>query len=893
MAGIPMWRRYARLFGPDVRADVDEELRFHFDSKVEDLRAQGWSDADARREALRQFGDLRHIRRSGEQMGKAKEREMKHSDYWTAWAQDLRFAFRTLRRDRAFAVVTVLVLALGIATNTAVFSVVNTILLRPLPFPASEQLAWFISARGQREKGEGSERLSLVTYTVDAYEEYQRRNQSFHDLASYNPFLGNSEYTLTGKFEAQAVAGVMVSQNFFQTLGVQPVHGRLFTAEECQRGGRPAALLSYAFWQRQFAGDPTLVGQDITLSQQSVTVVGILPESFDFGSVFAPGQRMDLFVPAVMDNLRNWGNTLALVGRLKPGLSPTDAQTEADLLFPQILADHPEWRGDYTSTILSLKDHVSGKLRRPLIVLWCAVGLIMLIVCVNLSNLMLARGSTRAKEFATRTALGAGRGRILRQLLTESTILCGAGALLGLTLAFGLIRYLALQESVAMPLLGGISLDTSALLWTLLIATVTALLFGFVPALRAGRKDLRSALNEGGHGTNAGQRRERARSVLVVSEVALACVLLIGAGLLLRSFLHVLDVDLGFEPVHAGVIKVDYDDGPDDSPVVRARVLQEMLRHIREIPGVESAGVADMLPFGRNRSWGLSAKGHSYPKELTPAALVRIVTPGYLEAMGIQVREGRDFTWRDDSNSPFTVIINQVAARRFWQGEDALGKTAKVNGEDAQVIGIISDVRAQNVEETPEAEMYLTASQAGPEGAELVIRSKLPPDTLAAPVMKTLRALNPSQPATEFRPLRVVVDRAVSPRRFFVVMVSGFAALGLILASLGIYGVISYSVTQQTPEIGIRMALGATGSQVQLAVVRQALRLAIVGIAFGSLASLAVARGISSQLFGVTPTDPGTFAIIVLVLGCAAILAGYLPARRASRIEPILALRSS
>src|SRR5580765_3202721 len=348
MAGIPRWRRYARLFGPDPAADVDEELRFHLDTKVDELIAQGWKWEAARLEAERLFGDLKTVQQTGEMMRKERDHNMQRRDFWGTCAQDFRYALRTLRKDRGFAVITVLILALGIAANTAVFSVVNTVLLRPLPFPDAHQLTWLASGRQSIAAGRDPGGLSGVTYTVDSYEEFQRHNHSFQQLASYNPFFGSSEYTLTGPSEAQPVAAVMVSGNFFPTLGVEPILGRHFSPEECQKGGRPAALLSYAFWQRQFAGNPAIVGQGITLSKVPVTVVGILPATFDFGAVFAPGTKFDLYVPAVMDDIRNWGNTLALVGRLKPGVSVAQAQAEADVLLPQLKAAHKEWWGDYT-----------------------------------------------------------------------------------------------------------------------------------------------------------------------------------------------------------------------------------------------------------------------------------------------------------------------------------------------------------------------------------------------------------------------------------------------------------------------------------------------------------------------------------------------------------------
>jgi len=418
MTRIPLWRRYARFFGADPAADVKDELRFHLDSKTEDLIARGWRPDEARKEAERQFGDLNAVENIGKRMGEKMENRKRLTDYWNDWLQDLRYTLRTLSRDRGFALVSIVILGLGIGANVAVFSVVNTLLLRPLAFKDSQKLVWFIGGKSIDGKIRTAAGLSAATYTVDAYQEFQRNNQSFQAVTSFQTFYDSIQYKLTGVGEPKKVEAVEVADNFFPTLGVEPALGRGFTKEECQKGGRPAALLSHFFWKTQFASDPGIVGKAVTMNGSPVTIVGVLPESFDFGSVFAPGRNVDLFVPAVMDFWRTWGNTLAVVGRLKPGVTMAQAQAEADTLFPHLKALHPDWYEDYASDLLTLKDHVSGALRRSLVVLWSAVGLILLIVCVNLANLQLGRAAARSKEIAMRHALGAGRGRIVRQLLT-------------------------------------------------------------------------------------------------------------------------------------------------------------------------------------------------------------------------------------------------------------------------------------------------------------------------------------------------------------------------------------------------------------------------------------------------------------------------------------------
>jgi predicted permease len=506
---------------------------------------------------------------------------------------------------------------------------------------------------------------------------------------------------------------------------------------------------------------------------------------------------------------------------------------------------------------------------------------------------LLARASARSKEFAMRSALGARRGRLVRQLLTESMVLSGAGGAVGLVLAYAVTSYLAHQGSIALPLLSSVRVDGSVLGWALLIGVGAAVLFGLAPGLRISRADLQEALKDsGGHGASAGKKHDHMRSALVIIEVALSCVLLVGAGLLLRSFLRVLDVDLGFEPSRAAAISVDDEAGTNAAK--RAAAWQEVVARASTIPGVKAAGMTDNLPMSRNRSWGIKAKGGDYDGGKFQGIFVYIISPGYLKAMGMRLTEGRDISWEDMFDNENVVIINETAARKLWPGQDAIGRTAVAGGQDTRVIGVLADVRETAAEENAGWQMYLPANkQFGPEGADLVVRSNLPPATLAATVMSMLRQINPGQPATELKPVQSLVDHAISPRRFFVLLVGTFAGLGLLLASLGIYGVISYSVTRQTQEIGIRMALGASQSQVLLGVIWKTLRLAFVGIGIGTVASIGVARLITSLLFGTAPTDPLTFVGMLVLLGTVALLAGYLPAQRASRIDPMVALRTN
>ena len=877
-------QRFLALFrSPAYDGELEAEMATHIELAIEENLRRGLTPAEARRQALVQFG--------GPARSREQHRDTRSFRLLDEMSQDLRYTLRTLRKDRSFAIIALVILALSIGANTAVFSVVNTLLLRPLPFPDSHELVWI--APPPTSCG-----LSCATYSSDAYEEFRDQSLAYQGVTGYEAFTTPDNLRLTGRGEPQPATGIDVIGNFFQVLGVRPAKGRLFTADEARGGPHPVALLSDAYWRRQFNADPDIVGKGIELSGTLVTVVGVLPPTFDFGAVFSPGAKVDLFTPLSLDQQRNWGNIVTLIGRLKPGVTTSQALEDAERIAPNIYFNtkYPETRGRYKGRLVPvpLKDYVTGKLHNSLIALWCAVGAILLIAGVNLSNLLLARAAARGKEFALRGALGANRGRLIRQLLLESLVLSGAGAGLGVVLALGLILWLAHQGSLALPLLSSLRIDTQALAWTALVASVTAMVFGLLPGLRTAGGHLIEALKDSGPGAGLGRKNQRLRSTLVVSEVALACMLLVSAGLLLRSFLKVLDVDLGFEPDHAASIKVEYDDSApssEGSQMKRGVIFQEILERVTAVPGVEAAGMADYLPLGPNRSWDTPVpQGQTFDPGQIPEPLVYVVTPGFFRAMGIRLH-GRDFAWSDGPSSERVVVINESAARRYWPGEDAVNKILMRGTEQNRVIAVVEDVHEEHVETALGSQIYYPMMQQGPNGAQLVVRSKTEPSTLAGGVLRTLRELNPKQPAAEFRPIRMLVDRAVSPRRFFMLLVAAFAALGLILAALGIYGVISYAVARQTREFGIRMVLGATPALVRRIVLANTLKLAGVGIAVGAAASVVCAQIIASLLFHTAPSDPATFLLVILLLVTVALLAGYFPALRATRIEPAVSLR--
>jgi len=879
-----MWARFRQMAGR-VRAffarsvldhDLDAELQSHAAMLAEEHVRRGMRRDQAERAARLELGGLTQIREA--------HREVRGIPFLDTLLQDLRYAFRTLRRDAGFTTFAILIVGLGIGAASTVFSLVNALLLRPLPFQDPGRLVW-IANRGAEND------LSSQTVTVGSFQDLRAQTKVFSDVAAYFAFYGVGDKKLTGSAEPERLTGVPVSQNFFALLGVQPQVGRSFTTEECQ-GNQPVVILSAGFWKGHFSSDPSIVGRKLTLNDRSATVVGVMPTGFDFASVFAPGTRVDLFLPLPLTAaVDRQGNTLSMVGRLRPGATVRQAQAEAAVLSEPIWVKHN--RDDLRFTPSSLKEHVSGRLRPALVVLGCAVGVVMLIVCANLANLQLARTAARQKEIAIRVALGAGRGRLHRQMLTESLLLSCSSAVLGLLLALAGTRVLARLEALRLPLRESVHVDPAALVFTMLTALVAGLIFGGGPALEVRAGSVPDGLREASRGSSEGVHRHRSRAVLVVSEIAFACVLLVAAGLLMRSFLRVLDVNLGFRPAQAAALRVD----PGSQYNTRAKrvaYFEEALRRVKSIPGIEAAGLTDVLPLGHNRSWSAGAKEQVY--SLThppPDAFVRIVSDGYLKAMGIPLRAGRDLSEHDSASSKPVILINETLARALWPGRDAVGQIVQYTDVDREVVGVVADVRHLALEQASGCEMYLPIRQTDDYASvDLVLRTAMPLSALATALRSALRPIEPSLPANELRPLQELVDQSVSPRRFLVMLLTGFSVFALVLASLGIYGVISYSVTQRTREIGIRMALGASAGDMQSRVVLETLRLAALGSVIGIGVSWILARALSGLLFGVSATDPATFVGSLAVLTAVAALAGYLPARRASRIDPMLALRA-
>jgi predicted permease len=799
--------------------------------------------------------------------------------WWNDLILDLRYAFRGMRREAGFAAFAILITGLGIGASSTVFSVVNALLLRPLPLRDPGRLVSILN-------GEWSTQ-------VEQFVDLQQQNRSFSDLAGWFGGYGAGDWQLTGTGEPERLTGVPVTQNFFPLLGVEPALGRAFTAEECRQRfeAPPAVLLSYGFWQRRFASDPTVVGRRLMFNNRPASVAGVLPASFDFAALFAPGTPVDIFVPwPLADKTEPGGNTLKIIGRLRPGASVQGARAEFSLLAKQLNSQHPE-RNPIAPTLVPLEQRINGRVRPALLVLACAVGVVMLIVCANLSNLQLARLGARQRELAMRAALGAGRFRLLRQMFTESIALSCCGAVLGLGLAMAGARLVAHLTAFNLPLLTSVRIDGNALTFTLLAAIFTGVLFGLLPALQTPAIKVQDALKEGGRGLS-GKRSAWLRNGLVISEIAFASILLVSAGLLVRSFVRVLDVNLGFEPEHTATLRVD-PSSRISSLAQQNAFLDEMLQRARSIPGVRAAGTIDILPFAGDRSWQVSGRGQIYPKDHHPEAFIRVVSDGYFEAAGIRLEAGRVFAERDRALSEPVVMVNQTLARTLWPGQDPLGQVVTQDG-GRRVIGVVADIRHEALETAGGSEMYLPVRQTRDYPAmELVVRTILPPQALALGIRTALRPLDPNLPVREIQSLQDLVDKAVSPRRFLVMLLGGFAAFALLLASLGIYAVISYSVNQRVQEIGIRMALGASPAELQRGILWGTFGLAAIGLAVGMAASRALSNTLGSLLFGVSSGDPLTYAGVGALLVMVAAVAGYIPAWRASRIDPMVALRSN
>jgi putative ABC transport system permease protein len=796
--------------------------------------------------------------------------------------QDLRFGFRMLWKNPGFTLVAVLTLALGIGANTAIFSVVNALILRPLPYPDAERLVWVDYTSSSNTGGE-----VLSAHFLN----WREQNQTLEGIAQFEP----TTRTLTGAGEPERVEVGQISASFFTTLGVQPLpRGRNFTAAEDKTGGERVAILSHGLWQGRYNGDQDIVGKTITLNDSNFTVVGVTPEDFRYFRAF------DVWIPLAIDLERDRANgntsSQSTVARLKPGITLEQARAELDTLLQRYETAKLEGspRIDLRARLVPLQRLLLGDTRRPILVLLGAVGLVLLIACANVANLLLARAVSREKELAIRGALGAGRLRLVRQLLTECLLLAMAGSAAGLLLASWLTALLGSLSSTntlgEMGRVAAITIDLRVLGFTLLITLVTGLLFGFLPALRFSRTDLNVSLKEGGRG--GGLHGRGLRNALMVSEVALAIVLLIGAGLLIRSFVKLLDVDPGYRAENLLTARIALPPRYSDNSQ-RAQFYERILQRIAALPGVTAVGATSHLPLtSYNMGAQLRVEGRQ-PREgeNPPSAPVARVNPDYFRTMGISLRAGRLINDSDTQDAPGVVLLSETLAHRLFPDEDPLGKRLSVAGINTTVIGVVNDIRYTGLDGEIEQAVYLSYRQLPRSGMALVLRGAVEPSSLAPALRNAVREIDPALPVYDVMTMNERLSNSVAARRFNLLLLGAFAALALLLAGVGVYGVISYVVMQRTHEIGIRMALGAQSADVARLFIKQGMTLVMLGVALGSVGAFALTRVMKSLLFGVGATDPLTFAVITLLLISVALLACWIPARRATKVDLIITLR--
>ncbi|HEV2176676.1 MAG TPA: ABC transporter permease [Terriglobia bacterium] len=804
---------------------------------------------------------------------------------------DLRYGLRTLAKNPGFTAVAVLTLALGIGANTAIFSVVNAVLLRPLPYPQPDRLV----AVGQMWRGAGD------SFSPADFLDLQAQNHVFEQMAAFKA----ESFNLATGDRPERLEGAVVTTNLFGVLGVRPFLGRGFLPEDAGSSGNRAVVLSNDLWRRRFGASARALGQNLILNAEPFTVVGVMPRGFGFP------EGVELWVapryavpehplrPGVNPATMRGAHYFDSIARLKAGVTLDQARADLEATMKRIVREHPD--SDFKDTgpwIVKLHDNEVGNVRPALLVLLGAVGLVLLIACANVASLMLARGEGRRKELAIRRAVGASRGRVARQLLTESVLLATLGGGLGTLMAYWGFAPLAALVPAELRSFAALSLDARVLVFTMLVSLLAGLAFGIVPAVAGLRAGLVETLKEGGR-TEAGGRH-RAQEVLVVSETALALVLLVGAGLLMRSFLRLLEVPEGFDPSRVLALQISLPRARYSEPRQRDIFVKQILGGIRSLPGVRSASVVTRLPLnpgGSARSIEIEGRPPQPGEDLTMD--YSVVSPDYFRTLHIPL-EGRDFSAHDDARSPGVVIINQTMAKTFWPGQDAVGKRLKMDDPDndtsvsnapREIVGVVGDVRQRDLSRPSRPIFYAPYAQDPWPFMDIAVHAAGDPSALSSEVQRAIQSVDKDEPVYNVRTMQEIVARSVSPRRFNMLLLGLFAALALVLAAIGLFGVMSYSVSQRTHEIGIRMALGAERGRVLKAVLAQGLKLTLAGLGAGLVISLALTRAMASLLFGVRPADPVTFAAVAVVLTGVALLASYLPARRATKVDPVVALR--
>ena len=919
-----------------LERQLNDDIRAHLDMLTEESLRKGMTPEAARYAAQRQFGNVSSI--------KEECRERWSIRIIEELGQDIRYGLRQLRRNPGFTTVAVLTLALGIGANTAIFSVVNAVVLRPLPYPHSDRLVWI---------AESIPAFKAEIATGGDYVDWKDQSHTLDRVAAYDRGAmaegakGHSDdFNLTGRGTPGRVHGLSVSANFFATLGVEPQLGRAFTANEDRPNGPHVAILLHSFWQQYFGSDLHVLGQTVNLDAAPYTVVGVMPASFRFPGDSDAQILLPLALNQPSERLRVQSQRLVrIIGRLKPGVSLAAARADLDEIRKRaqpsggpmlaegggparrgrgMRAPAPEGPGGPGSRlryntagpaeagpggrmappaselkVVPLAEHLAGNLRPAMLTLLGAVGLVLLIACANVANLMLTRASARTREVAMRAALGAGRWRLVRQLLAESVTLAVAGGMAGLLLAAWGVDVIA--RLIPTGAGGGIlavaapKVDGNVLLFALAASVFTGILFGLAPALTLTRPDLAEGLKKGAKAASPGGRRGWLRGALAVAELSLALVLLIGAGLLITSFYRVLQVNPGFVPERVLTMDLSLTDAQYPAPRQKSEFFSQVLRRVESLPGVRSAALADSLPLSPYQMFLMMPLNRLLPRaslsSSTRVMMSRLtVSPGYFYTLGIPVLKGRTFTDHDDERALKVAVVNEALVRHLWPAEDPIGKKLPLFG-DLTVVGVVGNTRHEGLSQETEAEIYVPYLQSPQNSMQLAVRTAAEPDSIVSAVRAQVRDVDPEQPLYHVATLQQVMSESLAPRRLNVLLLGIFAAIALALATVGIYGVMAFSVAQRTHEIGIRMALGAERHDVLALVVRQGLRLTLLGVVLGVAGAWALTRFLANLLYGVKPTDPLTFVAVSLILIAVALLACYIPARRAANVDPMVALR--
>ena len=868
-------RRWRALINKnEMDHELDEEMQFHLERDIERNVKSGMSLEEARYAALRSFDRL--------EQSKEECRSARGVGLIENIGRDVTYSLRVLLKSYAFTIVVVLTLALGIGANTAIFSFANGILLRPLPYPQSDRLAVI---------EETAPKIGILNMGVSYpnFIDWRDQNTVFESLATH---FGTSRFSMTLGGEATEIRGSRVSYGLFEVLHVAPQLGRTFTINEDRPEEDGVVILGYDLWQRNFGGDPNIVGKKVVVSSRSRTVVGVMPRGFRFPEV------SELWVPLAITTKMYTRNDhgLEAIGRLKPGVSVAQAQSEMHGIAARIEELNPLSNRGIEVRVTSLHDRLSGNYREALLILLGVVGCVLLVACVNVANLMLARANARQKEFALRAALGASRWRIVRQVLFESLLLAVVGGALGFVLSIWALRLLLTAIPIDLPFWMNFSIDLRVLGFTLALTLLTGLIFGAVPALQTSRFDLNDTLKEGGRGASG--VRSRARSLLVVTEIAMSLVLLVGAGLMVQSFLRLRTVKIGIDPKNVLTASLMVPRAKYKEEAQRAALIKQIMEKVNSLPGVESASATATLPLNGN-NWGRGLTVEGYPVDASgqvPIVQHTVVTPGYFRTMGITLLAGRDFNDSDAKDSPDVTIIDERLARQYWTNQNPIGKRVRFgptqdNEPWHTIVGVVSAIRHQRMQEETDPSVYMPHQKIPVAGLSLVARTSSNPHDFIGAVRREVAQLDPDLPVSEVATMEEVITESIWQPRLYAMLFAVFAGGALLLALIGIYGVMAFLVQTRTHEIGIRMALGASTRDVFKLIVGRGMKLTAVGVVIGVGGAIALTRLMHSLLFNTSATDPFIFILISALLSLAAFFACYLPARRAAKVDPLVALR--